>query len=300
MPARQNPDIALVGAARSGTSQLAAYLARHPRIDGGTKKEPNYLSHHFERGEDWYDSFYVKPGQPFTMDASVSYTFPNRPEAVRRLAERAPRLVLYAVRDPVDRAVSHYQLNHSYFRHEGAPTFSAAMDSNPLYLGASDYGRWVSRLREEIPGAALICVPFSSITSDTAGVAAVVARTLGLEPDFERGEDTAHRNEVREFKNDALRLAAKKLRHSRVYPGLRRMVGPDRLRALRRAVTRAPSMPSKEDELALCRPEQRAALDQLRRDTADFLAPLLADQDVRLGTTWAAGIDWAVERAQDG
>src|SRR3712207_3523080 len=38
------PDIVLAGAARSGTTFLAARLSRHPAIDGGAVKEPDFFS----------------------------------------------------------------------------------------------------------------------------------------------------------------------------------------------------------------------------------------------------------------
>ena len=49
------PDIAIIGAARAGTSFLSAVLSRHTRIDPGLMKEPNYFSSRWEDGEEWYD-----------------------------------------------------------------------------------------------------------------------------------------------------------------------------------------------------------------------------------------------------
>ena len=79
--------MAIVGAARSGTTYLAAQLGAHPCIDPGAVKEPNYYSREFERGRSWYDGLYA-PSTPgmYRLDASTSLTFPQFPEALGRLA----------------------------------------------------------------------------------------------------------------------------------------------------------------------------------------------------------------------
>src|SRR5690348_12928232 len=93
------PDLVIVGAARSGTSFLGATLARHPAIDGGKVKEPNYFSSRWDEGADWYDRLYqARSAGTKRLDASVSYTYPQHPRALERIRDVAPGVqVVYTV-----------------------------------------------------------------------------------------------------------------------------------------------------------------------------------------------------------
>ena len=84
------PDVALIGAAKSGTTELAQWLAKHPQIGLGRLKEPNFFSHddQFELGLDWYSELLTDlPDECLALDASTGYTrWPQHPHAARRLA----------------------------------------------------------------------------------------------------------------------------------------------------------------------------------------------------------------------
>ena len=90
-PPSTGPDVAVVGAARSGTTYLAAQLAAHPMIDAPAVKEPNFYSRYLDKGEAWYDDLFPPraPGH-LRLDASVSYTFPHFPDALAALAKASP------------------------------------------------------------------------------------------------------------------------------------------------------------------------------------------------------------------
>ena len=107
------PDFILIGAMKSATSTLHAQLAQQPGIFMSTPKEPNYFSddQQYALGEDWYDNLFAaaKPGE-LCGESSTHYTkLPDYPHTIERMKKRlaAPRLV-YVMRHPVDRLVSHY------------------------------------------------------------------------------------------------------------------------------------------------------------------------------------------------
>ena len=52
MTSSTGPDLVIAGAARSGTSFLAAQFENHPEIDPGKVKEPNYYSRNLGRGSE--------------------------------------------------------------------------------------------------------------------------------------------------------------------------------------------------------------------------------------------------------
>lgn len=288
---RRGPDLVIAGAARSATSHLAARLAAHPRVDAGSVKESNYYSRHLDRGPDWYDRLYERPGDDpaqLRMDASVSYTYPAHAGALPLLVHDAPgAFVIYVVRDPVARAASHYLYNRHYFRHDTPPTFGAALDEDELYAGVGAYPRWLGLLDDLVPVERRLLVPFERVRSDVAAVAHTVCAQLDLDDPPEPDGRADHRNHVVEFRSDVVRRAVRALRRSPAYPAVRRVVGADRVRRLRGRLTRRPALPSTEELVAGCGPDQRARLARLRSAADAAVAPRLAEQDARLGTGWA-------------
>jgi hypothetical protein len=102
-------DFIIGGAAKSGTTSLYEYFDRHPGVCMSFRKEPNYFSKHYERGESWYDEFFDHCGGGLLRgEASVSYLVFARRSA-RRLYDDVPSArLLFILRNPVERAYSDY------------------------------------------------------------------------------------------------------------------------------------------------------------------------------------------------
>ncbi len=225
-PASIGPDVVVAGAARSGTSFLSALLATHPGIDPGAVKESNYFSREYDRGPAWYDGLYDARSEGLLrLDGSMSYTFAHFPEAIPRLAADARPVVVYAVRHPVTRLVSHYQLHRDYFTNEPAATLGEALTFSDVYSGASDYGRWWQALTEHLPAERLLLVPFPVLKAETRLVAGLVCAAAGLDPDLlgEPDDAAAHRNAVVAYRHPLVRVARRSVRRS---GPIRGCVGP--------------------------------------------------------------------------
>jgi Sulfotransferase domain len=116
---RPLPDFLILGAQKAGTTALYAYLRWHPEITGPSFKEVSFFDRHYARGETWYRAHLpARPRHwvarrrrgrwPAVGEASPGYLF--HPLVPERVAALLPRVRLIAVlRDPVDRAFSHYQ-----------------------------------------------------------------------------------------------------------------------------------------------------------------------------------------------
>jgi hypothetical protein len=284
------PHVAIVGAARSGTTYLAAQLGAHLGIDPGAVKEPNYYSREFARGRSWYDSLYA-PNRPgvYRLDASTSLTFPHFREALGRLAVESPdALVIYLVRDPVPRAVSHYLYYRHYFHNEVATSFGAALRANPIYLGTSDYADWLARIRAHFPAEQLLVVPFELVTGVQPAVAHTIFDMLGLDIPAVSAEALSHRNDVVAFRHDMYREVYHRIRRSRLYPWARHHVGMDLLRRIRALVPQETPLPTVDDLLATCDAAQMRELEALQARSRDAVREHLATQDVRIGMTWSS------------
>jgi len=107
------PDFLIIGAMKCGTSTLQAQLAAQPGILMSTPKEPNFFSDDsiYAQGMKWYESLFdqAAPGD-LLGEASTHYTkLPTYPSTLARLQQALakPKLI-YLIRDPVSRALSHY------------------------------------------------------------------------------------------------------------------------------------------------------------------------------------------------
>lgn len=153
-------DFVIIGAMKCGTTTLAAQLAAQDGVFLTTPKEPNYFSDDdvFERGPAWYESlFATAPPGALRGEASTHYTkLPAYPRTVARMAEAldAPRLV-YMLRDPIQRAVSHYI--HEWSVGAMGPDTVAAFGAHPELV---DYGRYAMQIRPFVDafGRDSICI----------------------------------------------------------------------------------------------------------------------------------------------
>jgi hypothetical protein len=105
---RPLPDFLILGAQKAGTTALYAYLRWHPQITGPSFKEVSFFDRHYARGERWYRAHMPVRRSGIVGEASPSYLFhPSAPERVARMLPEARLIAL--LRNPVDRAFSHYQ-----------------------------------------------------------------------------------------------------------------------------------------------------------------------------------------------
>lgn len=107
---RRLPDFIVIGTMKGGTSSLYSYLAQHPGIKPSLVKELHYFNRYYhERSLAWYRSFFPlrDGGNWLTGEATPAYLhYPGTAERIHALVPRVRLIVL--LRNPVDRAISHY------------------------------------------------------------------------------------------------------------------------------------------------------------------------------------------------
>ena len=140
------PDAIVVGATKAGTTSLFHYLSDHPQVFMDPQKELRFFSDpaRYALGPDWYRARFAAAGDRVAMESSNSYTRdPVYPGVAERMAAVCPdaRLV-YLVRDPIDRLVSHYRHRVATGREWRTPDDAVAAD--PSYVAASLFGHQLS------------------------------------------------------------------------------------------------------------------------------------------------------------
>ncbi|HEV2809033.1 MAG TPA: sulfotransferase [Acidimicrobiales bacterium] len=146
-PARVLPHFLVLGAQRCGTSSLYKYLGRHPCIAPSLRKEVGYFTSSYGEDVGWYRAHFplearaklmAKAGQQLlSFEATPDYLLhPLAPARVMQLLPDARFVVL--LRDPVDRAFSHYL----HMRRLGfeTRTFERAIEEEPMTV-ATDLAR---------------------------------------------------------------------------------------------------------------------------------------------------------------
>ena len=111
-PVRTLPDFLIIGAQKCGTTFLYQLLVQHPHVKPAFAKEVHYFDLNFRKGNNWYRSNFPlqtrNSRKYITGEASPYYLF--HPHAPRRASAVVPDAKLVVLlRNPVDRAYSHYQ-----------------------------------------------------------------------------------------------------------------------------------------------------------------------------------------------
>jgi hypothetical protein len=135
------PNLIIIGGLKCGTTSLHHYLNLHPEIAMSRPKELNFFvaELNWPLGRDWYAGHF-DPSAPVRGESSPHYT--NRP-AFDGVAERmrevlgAARLI-YVVRDPIDRMLSHY-LHNVGGGYDDRPLTEAFADPESSYVARSRY-----------------------------------------------------------------------------------------------------------------------------------------------------------------
>jgi len=121
-PARLRPNFLIIGALKGGTTSLHRYLSDHPAVHCSSRKEVRYFSLTYPLGERWYLSHFplriraattrLRRGVRLAVgEATPAYLFdPRSPGRVHAFDPRMKLIV--ALRDPVERAYSHFQMEH--------------------------------------------------------------------------------------------------------------------------------------------------------------------------------------------
>lgn len=206
-PLRGLPDLVIIGAQKGGTTSLFNYLVQHPDVRAPLTKEIHFFDLHYARGVTWYRGRFPFRRQlragALTLDASPYYL--PHPLAAERAAALLPEAKLVALlRNPVDRALSHYQ--HEVRGGREPLAFAEAIEreperlageeerlrSDPAYYSYNHHrysylrrGIYVDQLRrwaQHFPRSRMLVLQSERLFSDPGAATDEVHRFLGLRP----------------------------------------------------------------------------------------------------------------------
>jgi hypothetical protein len=115
---RTRPDFLFIGGAKCGSTSFAIYLDAHPQVWIGGPKEPNFWSwgRYAKEYQDFFvnESPIVRPAAEDRVSGEFSTSYLLHPLAPRRVYGALPQAkIILMLRNPVDRAYSHYMMAKS-------------------------------------------------------------------------------------------------------------------------------------------------------------------------------------------
>ena len=140
------PDFLIIGSMKSATTSLYNYLNLHPQISMPVTKslnffnDENYLNGTWHKGIEWNESQFPDDTK-VNGEASTGYNkYPFAKDVTDRIRYTIPNVkLIYIIRDPVCRAISHYLHNVIRGHEVNSIKDSILKDENNHYINCSRY-----------------------------------------------------------------------------------------------------------------------------------------------------------------
>jgi hypothetical protein len=184
------PNLVVIGGLKCGTTSLHHYLNLHPEIGMSRPKELNFFVEelNWPLGPDWYAGHFSSR-RPVRGESSPHYTNEPRFSGVaERMREVVPETrIVYVVRDPIDRLLSHY-LHNVGGGYERRPLEEALDDPESAYVDRGLYARQLDPYRERFPRERIEIVTREELKREREATMRRLFAFLGVRDDFSSPE----------------------------------------------------------------------------------------------------------------
>ncbi|HEC87735.1 MAG TPA: sulfotransferase [Thermoplasmata archaeon] len=190
------PNFIIPGAQKSGTTALRIYLAQHPDIYM-VSKEIHFFDdeENYRKGIEWYEKFFDDcKGERAIGEKTPEYLYDER--VSERIYKVLPNVkLIFVLRNPVDRAYSHYW--HNVRSGLETLSFEKAIEKeeertkNPEFkkiYSYKDRGKYILQIKRYanfFPKSNMLFVLAEDLKEDRKNTLKKILKFLNLEPDFE-------------------------------------------------------------------------------------------------------------------
>lgn len=205
------PNLFLIGSHKAGTTSLHRYLALHPAVFMCEPKEPCYFAERHvldfkvreelwgRNGENYYCRLFEN-GRGCTIVGEASTVYTMLP-TVRGVAERLHKFnpnakLVYLMRDPVQRTISHYWHDVKRLR-ESRPLLTALREVS-RYTDVSYYAMQVKPYFSLFGRERVYTLTFEDLVANPASVLRDLFGWLGVECDVPMSNLSVHENRTPE------------------------------------------------------------------------------------------------------
>lgn len=182
------PNLIIIGAQKCATTSLHYYLNLHPEISMSRVKESNFFIKEFNwnRGIEWYraqfDVFSRVRGE-----SSPGYTtYPLYDGVPARMYSVVPNAkVIYILRDPIERTISHYVHNYAEGREtRGMEEALGEYDGRNQYVVRSMYSTQLEQYLQFFPWPQIHIMTADDLQKGTKAAMEAVFRFLGVDDSY--------------------------------------------------------------------------------------------------------------------
>jgi len=177
-----------IGAPKCGTTWLAECLREHPQVFVPEVKEVVYFSSDkkLERGDAWYLAHFDPAGDAKAVgEFSVTY-LAGGADVAARIQALVPEVRLLAVlRDPVERAFSHYRWLCQLGKLDEGVSFAEAMGQRPEIVEDSLYFKGLSSYLERFANERILLISYDELSRSPAAVLERTFGFVGVAPDYQ-------------------------------------------------------------------------------------------------------------------
>lgn len=197
------PNLFLVGAMRAGTTALHHALDAHPQISMSTYKEPAFFADPAELAADsrtvsdagyaanpsrYLELFAASGDAAYVGESSTHYTkLPRVGGVAARIADFSPDArIVYLVRDPVERTLSHYR--YAVRKKSERRACLDAVHAGSIYCSVSHYAMQLEPYLEHFGHDRIHVCVLERLRDDAATELGGLYRWLGLDvPELDHG-----------------------------------------------------------------------------------------------------------------
>lgn len=205
--ARLRPSFLIIGTMKCGTRSLYNYLSTHPRILRPLRREIHYFDFQYTKGLSWYLAHFPLNRRPWDTRRHITFEvspyYMVHPMAPARVRDFNQDMKLIAIlRNPVDRALSHYW--HQRRRGFETLSFEESLSAEPgrlanhqhllcqspyyysynhhhfSYLDRGRYGHYLKRWLDYFPGDQMLVLNTEDMSIDPNRVVNEVFSFLDL------------------------------------------------------------------------------------------------------------------------
>jgi Sulfotransferase family len=180
------PNLVVIGGLKCGTTSLHHYLSLHPAISMSRPKELNFFvaELNWDLGRDWYASHFDRDA-PVRGESSPHYTnLPRFAGVAERMHSLIPDArIVYMVRDPIDRMLSHYVHNVGG-GYETRGLDEALGDPESAYVNRSRYAMQVEPYLRAFGSDLVAIVSREQLRDEREATMRTLFELCGVDPGF--------------------------------------------------------------------------------------------------------------------
>lgn len=260
------PNLLVIGAMKSGTTSLHHYLSLHPEVFMSEDKEPRFFNveQNWQRGVPWYSSLF-QTNLPVRGESTPDYTkYPAIAGVAQRIHSVLPDVrLVYLVREPVERIVSHYIDAYSFGRVHKPIDQELANFREHHFVNCSRYHLQLEQYLAYFDRDRILVITTDELKQHPNATMRTIFKFLGVDPSF-----TSPAFEKIHYRAEEMR------RNTRVGYVLLGMVDYVRRSALRPYLSPKLMAPIRALNTRTARPIPRPELDPvLRQQLVDHLRP---------------------------